>query len=109
MLSPQIQYAQVAYLLQYGELPNKAELGRWDQALRRHSALPTFVENAVAELPHDAHFMGIILTAINALSTAHPEQNPALAGNDVYDSKDIQDKQTLRLIGEQTVARDIAL
>lgn len=92
---------QVSYLLQYGELPLQRELERWDLALRRHSALPTFVENAVAELPHDAHFMGIILTAINALSTAHPEQNPALAGQNVYDSKDIQDKQILRLIGDE--------
>ena len=90
----------MSYLLQYGELPTKKELDRWDQALRRHSALPGFVENAVGELPHDAHFMGIILTAINALSTAHPEQNPALAGNDVYSSKDIQDKQILRLVGK---------
>lgn len=86
-------------MLLYGELPTQKELTRWDQALRRHSALPVFVENAVAELPHDAHFMGIILTAINALSTAHPEQNPALAGGNVYDSKEIQDKQILRLIG----------
>ena len=90
---------QVSYLLQYGELPSRQELQRWDEALRRHSALPVFVENAVAALPHDAHFMGTILTAINALSTGHPEQNPALAGQDIYKSKEIQDKQIVRLIG----------
>lgn len=90
---------QVSYLLQYGELPSKTELHRWDEALRRHSALPVFVENAVAALPHDAHFMGIVLTALNALSTSHPEQNPALAGQDIYKSKEIQDKQIVRLIG----------
>ena len=89
----------MSYLLQYGELPSKQELQRWDEALRRHSALPVFVENAVAALPHDAHFMGTILTAINALSTGHPEQNPALAGQDIYKSKEIQDKQIVRLIG----------
>ena len=62
--------------------------------------MQVFVENAVAALPHDAHFMGIILTAINALSTGHPEQNPALAGQDIYKSKEIQDKQIVRLIGD---------
>ena len=54
---------------------------------------------AIDALPHDAHFMGIVLTAINALSTCHPEQNPALAGQSVYNSKEIQDKQIVRLIG----------
>ena len=65
----------------------------------RHSDVPVAVRNAVAALPHDAHFMGIILTALNALSTCHPEQNPALAGQSVYESKEIQDKQIVRLIG----------
>lgn len=43
--------------------------------------------------------MGIVLTALNALSTVHPEQNPALAGQNIYKSKEIQDKQIVRLIG----------
>ena len=30
----------------------------------------------VDALPHDAHFMGIMLAEISALSTCHPEQNP---------------------------------
>ena len=91
--------SQVAYLLIYGELPSSRELARWDEALMRHSAVPDAVERAVAALPHDAHFMGIVLTAINALSTVHPEQNPALAGQNIYQSKEIQDKQIVRLIG----------
>ena len=43
---------------------------------------------------------GTILTAVNALSTCHPEQNPALAGQSVYKDKEIQDKQIVRLIGK---------
>ena len=35
--------AQVSYLLEYGELPSRTELSRWDDALRRHSALPVSV------------------------------------------------------------------
>ena len=90
---------QVAYLIIYGSLPSAKELARWDEALMRHSAVPVAVERAVAALPHDAHFMGIVLTALNALSTVHPEQNPALAGQNVYDSREIQDKQIVRIIG----------
>ncbi len=91
--------AQVAYLIIYGALPSGKELARWDEALMRHSAVPVAVERAVAALPHDAHFMGIVLTALNALSTVHPEQNPALAGQSVYNSREIQDKQIVRIIG----------
>lgn len=91
---------QVSYLIMYGELPTGQELGRWEEAVMRHSDIPAAVKNAIDALPHDAHFMGIILTAINALSTCHPEQNPALAGQDVYKSKEMQDKQIVRLIGE---------
>ncbi len=90
---------QVSYLVVYGNLPTADELARWEEALMRHSAVPEAVEKAVAALPYDAHFMGIVLTAINALSTCHPEQNPALAGQNVYDDKEIQDKQIVRLIG----------
>lgn len=61
-------------------------------------------QRAVAALPHDAHFMGIVLTALNALSTVHPEQNPALAGQNIYKSKEIQDKQIVRLIGARASA-----
>lgn len=71
----------------------------------RHSAVPVTVENVIWGLPYDAHFMGIILTAVNALSTCHPEQNPALAGQNVYENKEIQDKQIVRLIGEHATLK----
>lgn len=89
----------MAYLLLYGELPSAKELARFEEAVGRHSAVPSTVEDAINALPHDAHFMGSILVGVNALSTCHPEQNPALAGQDVYNSKEIQDKQIVRLIG----------
>ena len=74
------------------------------QVQHRCLTLLTASEQAIDALPHDAHFMGIVLTAINALSTCHPEQNPALAGQSVYKSKEIQDKQIVRLIGEPHTA-----
>ena len=70
---------------------------------RERPPLPVLAQRAVAALPHDAHFMGIVLTALNALSTVHPEQNPALAGQNIYQSKEIQDKQIVRLIGARAL------
>ena len=44
--------------------------------------------------------MGTILTGLCALSTCHPEQNPAYAGQHIYKSREVQDKQIVRLIGK---------
>ena len=44
--------------------------------------------------------MGVLLTGLAALSTCHPEQNPALAGQHVYKSKDVVDKQIVRIVGK---------
>ena len=66
----------------------------------RTTALPVAVEECLAALPHDAHPMGTLLTGLAALSTCHPEQNPALAGQHVYKSREVQDKQIVRLIGK---------
>ena len=46
--------------------------------------------------------MGVILAGLNALSTFHPEQNPALQGGGVYQSHAQQDKQIVRIIGKMT-------
>ena len=58
------------------------------------------MEAAIAALPHDAHPMGALLTGLCALSTCHPEQNPAFAGGSVYNSRAVQDKQIVRLLGK---------
>lgn len=46
--------------------------------------------------------------AINALSTCHPEQNPALAGQSVYSDAAVQDKQIARLIGKMPAIAALA-
>ena len=81
-------------------LPTANQLADWREAISRHSALPIPVINTIEALPHDAHPMGVILAGLNALSLFHPEQNPALAGNGIYQNKDVQDKQIVRIFGE---------
>jgi len=99
-LAERSSYPEVAFLLLYGQLPSKTQLDEWEDALARHSALPQGVEDAMAALPHDAHPMGVLLTGLNALSTFHPEANPAVSGNGVYDSTAVRDKQIVRLIAK---------
>jgi citrate synthase len=94
------QTQQVAYLVLYGDLPSRPQLAQFTDAVTRHSALPASVEAVVAALPHDTHPMAVLLAGLAALSGAHPEQNPALAGEGVYKSRAVQDKQIARLVGK---------
>ncbi len=48
---------------------------------------------------YDAHPMGMLCSAVAALSTLHPEQNPSLVGESVYKDKSIRNKQIYRLLG----------
>jgi citrate synthase len=52
--------------------------------------------------------MGTVLTALCALSTCHPEQNPALAGEGVYSDVSVQDKQIARLVGKMPAIAALA-
>jgi citrate synthase len=90
----------VAYLVLYGDLPTHDQLTAFNAAVGRHSALPVVVEEVIAALPHDCHPMACLLTGLTALSGCHPEQNPALAGQNVYKPQEVQDKQIVRLVGK---------
>ena len=102
VLAEKSSYLESAFALVYGDLPDSAQLREWEETIARHSALPVPVIAAIEALPHDAHPMGVILAGLNALSTFHPEQNPAIQGGDIYRAHGAQDKQIVRIIGKMT-------
>ncbi|KAJ6316304.1 hypothetical protein OIU78_019564 [Salix suchowensis] len=51
-------------------------------------------------MPHDAHPMGVLVSAMSSLSIFHPDANPALRGQDLYNSKQVRDKQIARILGK---------
>eukprot|EP00210_Caulerpa_lentillifera_P002172 g2086.t1 len=99
-LAEHSSFMEVGYLLIYGQLPTKDEFAVWNDAVMRHTALPDALRTAIDALPHDAHPMGTILTGMCALSTFHPEQNPAFVGQSIYNARSIQDKQIVRILGK---------
>jgi len=48
---------------------------------------------------YDSHPMGMLISTMAAISTFHPEANPALAGQEVYKDKKLRNKQIHRLLG----------
>lgn len=99
-LAAKSTHVEVAYLVIYGSLPTAAQLTSFQDLIMRHTALPETVEKVIDALPFDAHPMATLLAGICALSACHPEQNPALAGQNVYKSREMQDKQIARLLGK---------
>ena len=62
-------YLEVAWLLIYGELPTADQLGEFDEKIRRHTLLHEDLKHFFHALPHTAHPMAVISSALSALST----------------------------------------
>ncbi|CAD8101897.1 unnamed protein product [Paramecium primaurelia] len=98
-LAEKSTFVEVAYLLINGELPSKSQLQEWDEKLRKHTFIHTDASQMMKSFRYDAHPMGMLISTLAAISTFHPEVNPALAGEGVYKNQDIVNKQIYRILG----------
>ncbi|EEE56613.1 hypothetical protein OsJ_05993 [Oryza sativa Japonica Group] len=98
-LAESSSFVEVAYLLMYGSLPTQSQLAGWEFAISQHSAVPQGLLDIIQAMPHDAHPMGA-LPGNGTLSVFHPDANPALRGQDLYKSKQVRDKQIVRVLGK---------
>jgi citrate synthase len=62
-------YLEVAWLLIYGNLPSASELEDFDERIRRHTLLHEDLRRFFDALPHNAHPMSVLSSAVSALST----------------------------------------
>ncbi len=70
-------YLEVAWLLIYGELPSPGELVEFDEKVRRHTLLHEDLKRFFSALPHTAHPMSVLSSAVSALSTYYEDSlNP---------------------------------
>jgi citrate synthase len=66
-------YLEVAWLLIYGELPTASELADFDERIRRHTLLHEDLRRFFDALPHSAHPMSVLSSAVSALSTYYED------------------------------------
>ncbi len=66
-------FIEVSYLLIYGELPNKDQLEKFTNQLRRHTMLHEDMRRFYDGFPRNAHPMAILSSAVNALSTFYQD------------------------------------
>jgi citrate synthase len=86
-------YLEVAYLLLYGELPNAERLAWWENRIQRHLFLHNSLIELIQAFRYDAHPMGILISAVAAMSTLYPE------AKSVHDPA-VREKQIWRIIGQ---------
>ena len=66
-------YLEVAWLLIYGELPTASELAEFSEKVRRHTLLHEDLKHFFSALPHTAHPMSVLSSAVSALSTYYED------------------------------------
>ncbi|MDH2445334.1 citrate synthase [Amnibacterium sp. CER49] len=66
-------YLEVAWLLIHGELPTEHELEEFDAKIRRHTLLHEDLRRFFTALPHNAHPMTVLSSAVSALSTYYED------------------------------------
>ncbi|MEQ1702424.1 MAG: citrate/2-methylcitrate synthase, partial [Ilumatobacteraceae bacterium] len=93
-LAEKSTYLEVAYLLLNGELPNAAQLAKWNDDVIHHTFIHENMRKRFVDGFHyDAHPMGMLVSAMGALGTFYND------AKDIHD-KDSRDKQILRLIAK---------
>jgi citrate synthase len=68
-------YLEVAWLLIYGELPTPDELADFDERIRHHTLLHEDLKRFFSALPHTAHPMSVLSSAVSALSTYYENES----------------------------------
>jgi citrate synthase len=81
-LAERSSYLEVAYLLVNGQLPTASQLAEWRWEVTHHTWVHENLKKFLDTFHHDAHPMGMLVSAVAALSTFYPEaKNGADADN----------------------------
>jgi len=86
-------FLETAYLILNGELPTKAQLEAWKKEITFHTMVHENIKHLVDAFRHDAHPMGMFISAVASLSSFYPESAQI---NDA----EIRDRQVTRLIAK---------
>jgi citrate synthase len=92
-LAEHSSYLETAYLVLFGELPDRAGLDAWVKDIGNHMVVPEGIKKTLEGFRHDAHPMGMFLSAVGALGTFYP------------DAKNISDPETRRQHSVRLIAK----
>jgi len=92
-LAEKSNFAEVSYLLIYGQLPSADELAAFTSRLNRHTLLHEDLKRFFDGFPRDAHPMPVLSSAVSALSTFYQDSLDPFSPEQV-------DLSTIRLLAK---------
>ena len=72
-LAENCEFEEIAFLIIYGELPNRQQLSEYKESLIALREIPHTLKIILEQLPKDSHPMDVARTAVSALGTMIPE------------------------------------
>jgi citrate synthase len=92
-LAEESTYLESAYLTLHGELPDQKQLDDWTYEVLHHTIVHESVKKFMDGFHYDAHPMGMLISAVAALSTFYP------TAGDIFDPEN-RKRQIIRLIAK---------
>ena len=74
-LAERSNFLEVAYLILFGELPNKEQSAAWTYDITHHTFVHENIKTLMQAFRYDAHPMGMFISTVAALSTFYPDAN----------------------------------
>ena len=76
-LAEKADFLEVSYLLIFGELPNKSQLQKFENDIRKYTLVNEEMKNIIDGFPKTAHPMGVLAALTSALTAFNPKSvNP---------------------------------
>jgi len=84
-LAAKSTFLEVAYLLIFGELPNKAQLGKFTHDIKTHTLVHEDIKKILDGFPSTAHPMGVLASLFCSQTAFYPESlDPNRSSEAVY-------------------------
>ncbi|VXB48438.1 Citrate synthase 1 [Flavobacterium sp. 9AF] len=85
-LADKADFLEVAYLLIFGELPNKAQLEKFENDIRKHTLVNEEMKSILEGFPKTAHPMGVLSSLTSALTAFNPKSVNVENEKELYDA-----------------------
>jgi citrate synthase len=72
-LAERSTFLETAYLILFGELPDKKQLADWKFNITHHTIIHRNIEKFIDGFHYDAHPMGMLVSTVAAMSTFYPD------------------------------------
>ncbi len=92
-LADHSNYLETAYLILYGDLPNRQQYEEWAHEITHHTILHENIKKFMEGFRYDAHPMGMLVSTVAALSTFYKEASR------IFDAQ-LRRSQQIRLIAK---------